>query len=80
MAQELSSRFAINEEVCFIPMYRHQTEMGIDAGSLEGKIVAIRFTEAKVFYDVYNNYWGKVFDGVASDKVTTSVPAELKPV
>lgn len=43
--------------------------MGIADEVLEGKIIAIRFTEAKVFYDVYNNYWGKVFDGVASEKV-----------
>lgn len=69
MTQYFFSGHAINDEVGFRPMYRQQQEMGIADEPMEGKIVAVRFTEAKVFYDVYNNYWGKVFEGVSSEKV-----------
>lgn len=63
------AKFAINEQVVFIPMYRHQQAMGIGGEEMEGKIVAVRFTEAKVFYDIYSNYWGAIFDNVDSAKV-----------
>lgn len=69
MKNEFNSKFAINDEVEFQPMYRQQQEMGISHEPMDGKIVAVRFTEAKVFYDVFNNYWGKVFENVASEKV-----------
>lgn len=69
MTQDFFSSHAINDEVEFQPMYRQQQEMGISHEPMEGKVVAVRFTEAKVFYDIYNNYWGKVFEGVSSEKV-----------
>lgn len=69
MAQDFFSNFSINEEVEFAPMYRHQQEMGIGSELLDGKVVSVRFTEAKVLYDIFNNYWGKVFDNVTSEKV-----------
>lgn len=50
-------------------MFRHQQEMGIADDEMDGKIVAVKFTEAKVFYDIYSPYWGKIFDGVDSVKV-----------
>lgn len=68
---EYFSNHAINDEIEFRPMFRHQQEMGIADEGLEGKIVAVRFTEAKVFYDVFSNYWGRVFDNVSSEKIFT---------
>ena len=79
---ELPSNLQINEEIEFRPMYRHQQEMGIADDEMEGKIIAVRFTEAKVFYDVYSPYWGRIFDNVDSIKcrrdapVSVPVPAE----
>jgi len=69
MTNEFFSSFAIGEAVEFRPMKRHQNSLGITDEFLEGTIMAVRFTEAKVFYDVYNNYWGVLFDGVDSCKV-----------
>ena len=54
MAQDFFSACAINEEVTFIPMFSQQESMGIANEILEGKVMAVRFTEAKVFYDIYN--------------------------
>lgn len=69
MTKEFFSAFGINDEVQFQPMFRHQQEMGISHEPIEGKVIAVRFTEAKVFYDIYCNYWGKIFDNVSSEKV-----------
>ena len=69
MTQDFFSSHSINDEVEFQPMYRHQQEMGISHEPIEGKIIAVKFTEAKVFYDVYSPYWGKIFDNVSSEKV-----------
>lgn len=69
MAHDFFSQFTINDKVEFRPMYKHQQMHGIGDEILEGQVMAVRFTEAKVFYDVYNNYWGKLFEGVASEKV-----------
>lgn len=66
---EFFSNFAINEDVEFVPMYRHLQAKGIAADPIEGKVIGVRFTEAKVFYDVFSPYWGCIFDGVASGKV-----------
>ena len=68
-SNKLPSQFQIEDEVTFVPMFRHQQEMGIAPDELEGKVVAVKFTEAKVFYDIYSPYWGKIFDGVDSAKV-----------
>lgn len=76
---EFPSQFTINEEVTFYPMYRHQQEMGIASDCLQGKVVAVRFTEAKVFYDIYNNYWGKIFDNVDSVKIAKYSDAAVYP-
>lgn len=54
--------------------------MGISPEPIEGKIMAVRFTEAKVFYDVYSNYWGKLFQGVSSEKVFAIEHSKLMPV
>lgn len=66
---KLPSKHQIDEEVTFTPMYLHQMNFGIDAEEISGRIVAIRFTAAKVFYDILSDYYGKIFDGVESTKV-----------
>lgn len=69
---ELPSKLQINDEVEFTPMYRQCTEMGIAQNEQSGKIVAIKFTEAKVFYDIYSPFWGVIFKEVTSEKVNAS--------
>lgn len=69
MSKEFFSNFGIDDEVSFRPMFRHQTAMGIADQPLSGKIVAVRFTKAKVFYDILDDYRSVVFDGVDSVKV-----------
>lgn len=63
---EFPSQFAIGDEVSFRPMARHCEEMAINPNWGLGTVVAVRFTEAKVFYDVLCDYYGKVFDNVDS--------------
>lgn len=81
---ELPSAFQINDECSFVPTFKQQTEMGISPEQMEGKVVAIRFTEAKIFYDVFNNYYGWVFNNVPSEKVFKSMweisPTQLENV
>jgi len=73
------SQFGLREEVTFRPMYRHQQAMGIADEELNGEIVGVRFTEMKVFYDVYSPYHGKIFDEVVSQKVYKSaLPTTIK--
>ena len=63
------SLYAIGDTVVFIPMYRHQKQYGIQEFPIEGVITAVRFTKAKVFYDIVDDYCGKLFDNVDSIKV-----------
>lgn len=67
------SSFDIDDSVTFTPMYRHVQDWGIAPEELEGRIIAVRFTEAKVFYDIYNNYWGRIFDGIVSERVESAL-------
>lgn len=62
------AKFAIGDEINFRPMYKHQKDLGIADEDLDGTVVAVKFTEAKVFYDVYSPYWGKLFENVTSEK------------
>lgn len=59
----------IDDMVEFIPMYRHQQAQGISAEIRDGKVVAVRFSKAKVFYDILDDYYGIIFDNVDSSKV-----------
>lgn len=68
------SKFEIGQEVGFIPMYRHIKLMGIEKEIMEGTIVAIRFTSAKIFYDIVDVYHGKIFDNVDSANVSLLPP------
>lgn len=80
MKQKFLSTFSINEEVAFYPMQRHCNELGIKSQQSEGAVVAVRFTEAKVFYDIYDKYWGKVFTEVDSAKVFKTANFRKKKV
>lgn len=76
MAQDYFSTHSIDDEVRFVPMYRHQQKMGITAEAMDGKIIAVRFTKAKVFYDILDEYWAAVFDNVDSGNVISIVGAD----
>lgn len=67
------AQFGIDDAVSFVPMFKHQELYGIAAQELEGTVVAVRFSKAKVFYDIVDDYFGKLFDEVASDKVGISM-------
>lgn len=66
------SQHAIDDMCDFIPMERHCELHGIDKESRFGKIVNVKFTKAKVFYDVLDDYLGVIFDMVDSAYVTSS--------
>lgn len=77
MAQ-LESRFGIGEKVEFVPMFRHSQNMGIEQEEMSGEVIAIRFTKSKVFYDILDDYYAKVFDNVESSKVFVIEQIALK--
>ena len=66
---ELPSSLQIDDNVVFVPMFWQQTEMGIADDKRYGKVVNIKFTKSKVFYDVLDDYYGKIFIEVDSAKV-----------
>jgi hypothetical protein len=63
------SKLSIDDSVTFIPMFKQATEMGIEQEEMFGTVVAVRFTKAKVFYDILDDYYGKVFTNVDSSYV-----------
>lgn len=69
---EFFSNFEINDEVVFVPRYRQARELGIAQEKINGNIVSVKFTEAKVFYDIYSPYWGEIFKDVQSNDVSVS--------
>jgi hypothetical protein len=69
MAQDFFSSHAIDDEIEFIPMFFQQQKLGITEDIREGKVVAVRFTKAKVFYDILDEYYGIIFENVDSSKV-----------
>lgn len=66
---EYISSLEIGQSVKFTPMERHCRQYGIEKSSGYGTITAIKFTKAKVFYDVVSDYWGILFDTVDSANV-----------
>lgn len=69
MTSELPCNIQIDEEVYFRPMYHQQMDLGIADEWREGTVVAVRFTRAKVFYDILDTYYGVLFNTVDSVKV-----------
>jgi hypothetical protein len=64
------ARFSPGDNVTFYPMECHCAKYKIEKEKLYGTVVAVRFTKAKVFYDVIDDYWGKLFDNVDSCNFT----------
>jgi hypothetical protein len=63
------SKLSIDDSVTFIPMFKQAKKMGIKQEEIDGTVVAVRFTKAKVFYDILDDYYGKVFTNVDSSYV-----------
>jgi hypothetical protein len=63
------SALEIDQRVSFTPMEKHCNEYKIAKDEGFGTIIAIRFTKAKVFYDVVDDYWGILFRDVDSINV-----------
>jgi hypothetical protein len=72
------SNYSIDDSITFIPMFKQATEMGIAQEQMEGTIVSIRFTKAKVFYDILDDYYGRVFTNVDSSNVYPIQQLNLK--
>lgn len=67
--QAFFSNHSIDDEVEFVPMFRQQNELGISDEVREGKVIAVRFTKPKIFYDILDIYYGIIFKEVDSVKV-----------
>lgn len=66
---DFTSTLGIDQKVEFTPMQRHCLAYSIASEVLYGTITAVRFTKAKVFYDIIDDYFGILFDSVDSSKV-----------
>jgi len=66
---ELPSNFQIGDNCEFIPMAKQLSADCISNEPRDGKIVAVRFTEAKIFYDIFDIYYAKIYKNVDSSKV-----------
>lgn len=64
------SKLNIDDSVTFTPMFKQAKKLGIKQEQMYGTVVAVRFTKAKVFYDILNDYYGKVFTNVDSSYVS----------
>lgn len=67
----------IDDMIEFVPMYRQQQAHGISAEVRDGKVVAVRFSKMKVFYDILDIYYGVIFDNVDSSKVYSVTKVNL---
>ena len=64
-----TSTLEIGQLIKFKPMQRHCEKYAIACSDGYGKITAVRFTKAKVFYDIIDDYYGLLFDNVDSCNV-----------
>jgi len=63
------SRFKIGDEIVFI-----SSKLSAIIGTNEpiyGTIVSVKFTKAKVFYDILDDYRGKIYEEIDSINVAT---------
>jgi hypothetical protein len=74
---EYTSNLEIGQKILFMPMERHCNKYGIEKAKGYGTITAVKFTKAKVFYDIVDEYWGFLFDSVDSSNVFEIVKVEL---
>lgn len=75
---EFTSSLEIDKKIQFIPMEKHCQEFSIKKESLCGVIIAVKFTKAKVFYDIVDDYWGILFTGVDSANIICKKIEKLK--
>lgn len=57
------------DKVNFFPTTQQAKKLGIEEIELTGTIVAVRFTEDEVFFDVLSSYYGIVFEGLPESKI-----------
>ena len=69
MEHEFKSAIGIEQKVTFKPMERHRAKYSIVGDKSFGTVIAVRFTKAKVFYDIVDEYWGILFDNIDSINV-----------
>ena len=62
----LDSLYTFGNVVNFTPMQWQSKKYDITQAELVGEIIAVRFTKAKVFYDIVDDYWGYMFKNVDS--------------
>jgi len=70
---EYPSQYEIGDHVRFYPRAKDLIRMAISDELRFGKIVAVRFTEAKVFYDILDDYYGEIFKDVDSIDVVAGI-------
>ena len=63
------SKLSIDDVSTFTPMFKQAKKLGIKQEQMYGTVVAVRFTKAKVFYDILDDYYGRVFTNVDSSYV-----------
>lgn len=71
------SQFGIDDQINFIPSAKQCEDMAIERSPRIGTIVGVRFSKAKVFYDVLDDYYGIIFTKLDSSFVTAT-QAELQ--
>jgi hypothetical protein len=67
--KEYFSLYDINDIVEFYPMSSHCEKYEIEKELFTGRITSIRFSNAKVFYNIVDDYYGYLFDNVDSCNV-----------
>lgn len=74
---ELNANFNIEDNVEFYPTHKQSQEMGIAQELISGKVISIKFTKAKVFYNILNDYHGIIFENIPSEKVFSTESMKL---
>lgn len=61
------------DRVDFIPRTLDCENLMINKTNLSGRITKLKFTEAKVFYDIVDDFWGYMFKNVPSENVVSKL-------
>lgn len=72
------SQFEIGQEVTFIPTMKDCMNYFIEDEELTGQVVSVKFTKSKVFYDIVDEYYGRLFELV--DSANISEGSELENI
>jgi hypothetical protein len=64
--QIFNSHLSIDDNVTFIPSAYYIDEYKIKREEMFGKIIAVRFSKAKVFYDIIDDYYSYLFKNIDS--------------